>query len=109
MKSIMNEPISTLGASIFIKHGLIALFGALAHAINAHRKGESKSFLDFILLTVLSSFSGIIFALLAVHMFEDGYITLAITGAGGYIGVEGLTLVSKKLVQLVANNTPENK
>lgn len=105
----MNEPISTLGASIFVKHGTIALFGAIAHAINAHRAGESKTFLDFILLTILSSFSGIIFALLAVHMFEDGYITLAIAGSGGYIGVEGLSMISKKLVQLVANNTGEKQ
>lgn len=103
----MQEPLSTLGAAMFVKHGLIALFGALAHAINAHRNGESKGFLDFALLTVLSSFSGIVFALLAVHFFEDGYITLAIAGSGGYIGVEGLSLVSKKLVAFIANMTGE--
>ena len=29
-------------------HGAAALFGALAHALNAHRMGESKTPLDFI-------------------------------------------------------------
>lgn len=86
-----------------VKHGIIALFGAMAHAINAHRKGTSKGILDFLLLTVMSSFSGVIFALLALQFFHNEYLTLAAAGSGGFLGVEGLTFVSFKMRAILIN------
>ena len=79
---IMSEPVSTFAVSAVVKHGLIASFGALAHAINAHRTGKTKGLLDFCLLTIMSSFSGVIFALIALHLFDNQYITLAAAGSG---------------------------
>ncbi len=103
----MSEPVTTVTLGTIATHGGVALFGAFAHAINAHRNGTSKGIMDFLALTVLSSFSGIIFAFFAFHLFDNAYITLAITGSGGYVGVEGLALVSKKAVQFVASSVGE--
>jgi len=78
-------------------HATVALFGAIVHASNAHRNGTSKGLLDFALLTVMSSFSGVIFALIAFQFFDNPYMTLAIAGSGGFLGVEGLTIIATKL------------
>lgn len=86
-------------ASPYIAHGLLAIFGALVHASKAHREGKSKNFIDFILLTVMSSFSGVMFALIGFQTFgADSYLTLAMAGTGGFIGVEGMTFVTTYLV-----------
>ncbi len=82
-------------------HGSLAVLGAIAHAIDAHRKGESKTLWDFTLLTVMSSFSGVIFALVALYLFDNQYITLACAGSGGFLGVEGLTLLTNKIKDVV--------
>ena len=42
----------------------------------------------------MSSFSGVMFALVAVSYLPDqAYLTTAIAGTGGYIGVEGMGLL----------------
>ncbi len=104
VKRIMSEPVSTFAVSAIAKHGLIAGFGALAHAINAHRTGKTKGLLDFCLLTIMSSFSGVIFALVALNLFENQYITLAAAGSGGFLGVEGLTVLSGKIREALVNS-----
>lgn len=99
----MAEPITaTLTIGTILKHGFLALFGALAHAINMHRNGQSKGFMDFVLLAVMSSFSGVIFALLALQFFNNEYITLAAAGSGGFLGVEGLTVLATKMRDTLA-------
>lgn len=81
-------------AQPYIAHGLLAFFGALVHASKAHREGHSKNALDFILLTVMSSFSGVMFALIGFEVFGyDSYMSLAMAGTGGFIGVEGMTFI----------------
>ena len=76
-------------------HGIVAFFGAIVHALDAHRKGTSKTVLDFIVLTIMSSFSGVMFALLGLEWFGEGsYLTLAFAGTGGFVGVEGMTWVT---------------
>jgi len=99
----MTEPITTMTAStsLVFKHGLLALFGAIAHAINAHRMGKTKNFLDFVLLTVLSSFSGVIFALIALHTFDNEYLTLAAAGSGGFLGVEGMSIILNRIKTVI--------
>ncbi len=99
----MSEPVSSFAISSVVTHGVLALFGAFAHAINAHRSGQTKGFFDFVALMVLSSFSGVIFALLALHTFDSEYITLAAAGSGGFLGIEGITFLAPKVRNLVAN------
>ena len=87
-------------AQPFIAHGILAFFGAVVHASKAHRDGKSKNFLDFMLLTLMSSFSGVMFALLGFEMFgHDSYYSLAMAGTGGFVGVEGMTFVVSYLVK----------
>lgn len=75
-------------------HGAIAFFGAVVHALDSHRKGTSKTILDFVTLTVMSSFSGVMFALLGLQFFpEQIYFTTALAGTGGYLGVEGMSII----------------
>lgn len=85
-------------ASQYIAHAGIALFGAVVHALEAQRKGSSKTFADFAALVVMSSFSGVMFALVAVSYLQDQvYLTTAIAGTGGYIGVEGMSFIVEYL------------
>lgn len=90
----------TAGQIIYI-HGLIAFLGALVHAANAHRNGLSKSVADYFFLTMMSSFSGIMFFLVAASLFPQGYLTIAITGAGSYMGVDGLTWIVEVLKNIL--------
>lgn len=98
-------PVAEVTTGILAKHGTIAFFGALVHALNAHRHGDTKSLLDIFTLTVISSFSGVMFAFLGLHFFTEGsYLTLALAGAGGFLGVEGMVLVIRILKKsLLAN------
>jgi hypothetical protein len=83
-------------------HAFIALFGAVVHAAKAYRAGATKTLLDFATLTVMSSFSGVMFALVALYMFPDQhYLTLAMAGTGGFLGVEGMTLIIERVRQLI--------
>ncbi len=80
----------------FLKHALIAVFGAVTHALVAQREGKTKSIMDFIILVIISSFTGVIFSMIAMHCFpEQSYLSMAIGGTGGYIGVEGMSIVIK--------------
>lgn len=95
----MSEPITT--SQVFI-HGALALFGAVVHASKAHREGKSKTFIDFCTLTIMSSFSGVMFALLGLYLFQENlYLSMTMAGTGGFLGVEGLVLVIDKLRILI--------
>lgn len=87
----MMEPITSTQV---ITHGGLAVFWAVVHALNAHRQWKSKSFLDFIILVVMSSFTWVMFTLIALHLFPTAtYLLFAMSGAGGYLGVEWMGMV----------------
>lgn len=87
-----------------IMHGMVAFFGAITHAIRAHRAGQSKGLIDFALLTIMSSFSGLIFSLIALQATDNLYFTLAAAGAGGFLGVEGLSFASNFIKNSLAQS-----
>jgi hypothetical protein len=95
----MSEPLSTVAIT---NHFLIAFFGGLAHAINKHRNGESKSMTDFILLTIMSSFFGVLFGFIAISLYPNNeYLTMAVAGSGGWFGIEStgilFSIIAKKI------------
>lgn len=95
----MSEPLSTTAV---VNHFTIAFFGGLAHAINKHRNGESKTVVDFLLLTIMSSFFGVLFGFLAISLYPNNeYLTMAVAGSGGWFGIEStgvlFSIISKKI------------
>ena len=96
----MIEPISSTQIAA---HGWLAVFGAIVHALNAHRKWTSKSFLDFVVLIIMSSFTWVMFTILALHLFPSAtYLVFAMSWAGWYLWVEWMGMVVwylKKKVQ----------
>jgi len=85
-----------------VAHGILAVFGALAHSLNSYRCGESKTILDIVVLLIISSFSGVIFALIGIHIFgEDSYLTMALAGTGGYLGIEGMKIMIDFLKKVI--------
>ena len=92
-KITMPEPIiTTITSTQLTKIAVMATFGAIIHALIAHRKGETKSLIDIFTLTVISAFGGVIGGLFAVKIYPADEILLFIgSGMGGYLGVEGLT------------------
>lgn len=101
----MNQlpPVESITLGLAVKHGTVAVLGAVAHAINVHRNGQSKGLVDFFLLTVMSSFSGAVFALVSLNFFQSEYLSLAAAGAGGFLGVEGLSLLAEKIRDSLAD------
>ncbi|HDK42322.1 MAG TPA: hypothetical protein ENH35_02910 [Candidatus Moranbacteria bacterium] len=91
---------------ILTAHGIIAFFGGLVHALNnALLKDDGKKeILDVIILTIISSFSGIIFAIMGIYFFGESYLTLALAGSGGFLGVEGLKAIAKALKHAIIAN-----
>lgn len=88
--------ISEIATWTLIKHWILAIFGAIVNALSVHRKGESKSFLDFIILTIMSSFTWVMFTLLALHFVPASpYLALAASWAWGYIGIEWMSMVTQ--------------
>ena len=90
----MSDPITSISVTQLSIHGGMALFGAFVHASQVYRQGGTKSWLDFLVLMLMSSFSGVMFSFVALHLFgESSYLTLAFAGTGGFLGVEGMTYV----------------
>lgn len=87
----MIEPISSTQV---IAHGSLAMFWAIVHALNAHRQWRSKTFLDFIILIIMSSFTWVMFTLIALHLFPTAtYLLFAMSGSGWYLWIEWMGLV----------------
>jgi len=96
------EPTGGITLGVVAKHGMIALFGGIAHAINASRNGETKGWLDFAFLTVLSSFFGLLFGFMSIHFLgANEYLTVTIAGTGGFLGVESLKMIIPILRRLL--------
>lgn len=92
----------SVSVSVLAKHGTIAFFGGLAHAINKHRTGESKGWLDLLALTAMSSFFGLLFGFIALYLFKNNeYITLAMAGTGGWLGIEGVGMLLALIKKLL--------
>ena len=87
-------PIETISSATLAKHGVLAFFWAIVHALSAHRAGTSKSFLDFIVLVIMSSFTWVMFTLIAHQILPTApYHAYAASGAGWYIRVEGMSSI----------------
>lgn len=95
-KQITNIYMSIEGISLglLIKHGSLALFWAIVHALSDHRSWKSKSFLDFIILIIMSSFTWVMFTLLALHTIPDSpYLIYAMSWTWWYLWIEWMSVL----------------
>lgn len=96
----MHESISHV--TPYVAHGVFAIFGAVVHAAKVYREGGTKNMIDFLALVLMSSFSGVMFALVGLSLFgETSYLTMALAGTGGFIGVEGMTYIIDYLTRRI--------
>ena len=96
------EHTTTITIITLIKHGALALLGGFAHALNKHRNGDGKGILDLLALTTMSSFFGLLFGFIALYLFNDNeYITLAMAGTGGWLGIEGIGFLLQLLKKIL--------
>lgn len=90
----INMNLEDISIGLLAKHGSLAVFWAIVHALSAHRTWKSKTFLDFITLTIMSSFTWVMFTLLALHtMPQSPYLVYAMSGTGGYLGIEWMSMI----------------
>lgn len=95
----MIEPISK---STIAAHGTIAIFGAVVHALKAHRDGKSKAWSDFPILLIMASFSGVMFGLIGINYLpQETYLTMVMAGSGGFLGVEGMSLIVARVTSII--------
>ena len=96
----MPETSSTLSLSVWIKLAGMALFAAIAHALNKHRTGQTKSVSDVVILGFIAFFFGIVSGLLAFTMVGGDTPTFyGVIGVAGWLGVE----MSSILTNFISN------
>lgn len=100
------------GVSKYVAFITMAALGGLVHSLVAFRGGKTKGWKDFIALSVVSGFAGIMWSLLALSYFpENIYLISFAAGMGGYLSVEGMALlmatVQKRLLNNENNSTKE--
>lgn len=90
------EPISAFFSSMAAKIGAMAAFGALAHTIHAKREGKTRSVGDFFLLWIMSSFFGVVLAMISASVFkENTWIVYGMAGTGGWLGIETTSFIKE--------------
>lgn len=94
-------PLNHFPKDPMIAHGIFAVFGGVVHALVVD-KGK-MNFVDILVQTIIASFSGVVFGLVALNFFGDSYISLAITASGGYLGVEGLRWLVQTMQEILAS------
>jgi len=113
LKKQMVEYITSASASIsaktFLIHAGAAFCGAVSHALNAHRNGKSKTFIDFVSLIFISSFTGSMFFIAGFHFLGgDSYLTIVLGGSGGWLGVEGMSFLITVLKKWIKKSVEAN-
>lgn len=80
---------------------MIAL-GAMARAFHEMRTNKKFSWLGFLTAFITSTFSGVIFVLVAISILGQENMTVIayIAGMGGWLGVEWLTMVTERLKKI---------
>ena len=103
----MIEPASISMSALF-KHGIIAVFGGITHAINKHRMGQTKGVVDIFALAFMSAFFGVLFGFIALSTINNEYLTLSVAGVGGWLGIESKGLMIE-FVRKIVGLPPQEK
>ena len=101
MKLFSSEVISML-----ILFGVV-IFGAIVHATSQLKiaRDEQREFtkVDFFILTIIASFAGLIFGLLATLFFDNEIVVILFSAIGAFLGMAGLNKISSILLQVLTS------
>ena len=82
-------------------HGAFALIGGLAKAI----KRKKNRAVEYFACGLVSSFSGVLFAIIFKHFFPNmEYLHLAAAGIGGWVGSDGIEFLYKLLKKMLEDS-----
>ena len=85
----------------------VILFGAVVHATSqlkiARDANREFSRTDFIILTVIASFAGLVFGLLATLFFENEIAIILFSAIGAFLGMAGLNKISSVLLDVLVS------
>jgi len=101
LKLLTQEVISML-----VIFGVI-LFGAIVHATSqmkiARDANTEFTRVDFLILTIIASFAGLVFGLLATLFFESEVVVILFSAIGAFLGMAGLNKISSILLQVLTS------
>ena len=83
----------------------IIIFGSIVHATAklkiARDTSEAFTVADFVILSVIASFSGLIAGLLATIFLQEQTLVLAASGIGAFLGIAGLNAISSIFLEFL--------
>lgn len=98
----MNEILS----GKIIWHVGIVFFGALVRTLIAYQNKETRTWVGSFTVFTISSFTGVVFGLLALQFFPDKvFVGLAITAVSTQWGESGIMFATRRLRKLMESVT----
>ena len=83
----------------------VIVFGAVVHATAQLKISRDKktdfTFIDFIVLTIISAFSGMVFGLLATLLWNEQLIVILASAIGSFLGMAGLNRIANTLLDVL--------
>jgi hypothetical protein len=97
---------------ILITMGVI-IFGAIVHAtaqLKIARETNSEfEFMDFAILTVIASFSGLVFGLFSTFFFDSEVAVILASAIGAFLGMAGLNKIASIFLDLLVARAGSSK
>jgi len=90
----------------------VILFGAIVHATSQLKIARDTkvefSKADFIILTVIASFAGLIFGLIATMFFDSQVAVILFSAVGAFLGMAGLNKISNILLNVLVSKVEKD-
>lgn len=90
----------------------VIIFGAIVHATSQLKIARDTKVeftkIDFIILTIIASFAGLIFGLLASLFFETQIVVILFSAIGAFLGMAGLNKISNILLNALVSKVDKD-
>lgn len=89
----------------------VIVFGAIVHATSQLKvardtKAEfTRS--DFFILTIIASFAGLVFGLIATLFFDSQVVIILFSAIGSFLGMAGLNRISSVLLDILVSRVKD--
>lgn len=91
----------------------VTLFGAIVHATAQLKvaRDNKKQFetVDFVILTVIAAFAGLVFGLFATFFFDNEVAVILSSAIGAFLGMAGLNKVAAIFLDFLVSKAGGNK